>query len=669
MNYLTDDILFLNNLKSKTMKKRFLLVALFILAIAGIVQSQAVITGLSEDFEDPWTTEDSVFWAPNGGYVDSQAPEDTLVFTVNRMDDGTGNLALHIALLQKNFFDGQMFLLKDVKSQVLDATLNPVASFRVRIDSATWLIPDWGQGGILVPATDVPFQINFFVGDNRLSSYSYRVPIDGGWHEYIFNLNADADLTAIEKILIESVDWPNANKAYYWFDDFMLGDSVTAFVPLTSVDITGVAPVTVNNQQLQLGVDYLPAEASFKEVNWSVIPVTGNASINADGKLTPVADGDVKVVAVANDGSWVSDTATVTMTNQYDTITTYSQGFADAAAVDMFFWAPNKGYTDAVEPYDTLIFTVTAENNALHILERQKSFADGQMYDFKTGIGKILDLTENPLASIKIKIDSAQWIVNSTPSATVPFQLGPWTGDVRLGAYSIDVPIDGEYHTIYYNFFDPAVDLGGVEKMLLESVSWPAANKAYFWIDDFKIGAAVTVPYTVVSIIVTGANGVDSISVKGKTLQMQADVSPDTATFTKVYWTVDDATIASIDQEGKLKPLKNGTVTVTARAIDMSGVTGSLEVEITGQTPVSVMDDVKNTSYCIFPNPVTDVLRITNAQDIKKIQIVNLMCQVIEPGKEMNMQEVNVSFLSEGAYILRITDNRDRTYDLLFLKK
>ena len=96
------------------MKKRFLLDCSFpLLAIAGIVQSQTVITGLSEDFEDPWTTEDSAFWAPNGGYVDNQAPEDTLVFTVNRMDDGTGNMALHIALLQKNFFDGQMFLLKD----------------------------------------------------------------------------------------------------------------------------------------------------------------------------------------------------------------------------------------------------------------------------------------------------------------------------------------------------------------------------------------------------------------------------------------------------------------------------------------------------------------------------------------------------------------------------
>jgi hypothetical protein len=137
------------------MKKNFLLFAFFALLGAGSLSAQTVITGLSEDFEGDWLVGDSAFWAPNGGYVDNQAPEDTLVFTVNRMDDGTGNMALHIALLQKNFFDGQMYLLKDVKDQVLDATLNPVASFRIRIDSATWLIPDWGQGGILVPATDV----------------------------------------------------------------------------------------------------------------------------------------------------------------------------------------------------------------------------------------------------------------------------------------------------------------------------------------------------------------------------------------------------------------------------------------------------------------------------------------------------------------------------------
>jgi hypothetical protein len=93
-----------------------------------------------------------------------------------------------------------------------------------------------------------------------------------------------------------------------------------------------------------------------------------------------------------------------------------------------------------------------------------------------------------------------------------------------------------------------------------------------------------------------------------------------------------------------------------------------LAVEITGQTPVGI-NDVMNTSYTIFPNPVSDVLRISNAQDLKKIQIINLMGQVVDPGNELNMQEVNVSFLSKGAYILQITDIRDRTYDLLFLKK
>ena len=109
-------------------------------------------------------------------------------------------------------------------------------------------------------------------------------------------------------------------------------------------------------------------------------------------------------------------------------------------------------------------------------------------------------------------------------------------------------------------------------------------------------------------------------------------------------------------------------VVVTAQAIDMSGITGTLEVEITGQGPVGIAD-VKNTSYTIFPNPVTDVLRITNSQDLKKIQIVNIMGQVMDPGKEINIQEINVSSLSKGVYILRMTDTRDRTYDLLFLKK
>jgi hypothetical protein len=212
------------------------------------------------------------------------------------------------------------------------------------------------------------------------------------------------------------------------------------------------------------------------------------------------------------------------------------------------------------------------------------------------------------------------------------------------------------------------MDMSGVEKMLLESVSWPAANQAYFWMDDVKLGEAVSIPDPVVSIAVMGANGVDSISVKGKILQMVATVSPETATFTKVYWTVDDATIGSIAQDGKLKALKNGTVVVTAHAIDMSGITGTMAVEITGQGGTGIAD-AEIAPYTIFPNPVTDVLRISNAQDIKKIQIVNLVGQVMDPGNEADFQEINVTALSAGAYILRITDIRDRTHDLLFLKR
>jgi hypothetical protein len=646
---------------------------LFFLTTMGIIKAQTIITGFSEDFEDPWTTEDSVFWAPNGGFVDNQAPDDTLIFTVMRMDDGTGNMALHIDLIQKNFFDGQMYLLKDAKDQVLDATLNPVASFRLRLDSATWLIPDWNQGGKLVPAPNVPFQISFFVGENRLSSYSYRVPIDGDWHEYVFNLNADADLTAIEKILIESVDWPNANKAYYWFDDFRVGDSVMAFVPLTSVDITGAAPITVNNQKLQLGIDYSPAEASFKEVSWSVINGTGKATISDAGLLTPVADGDVQVVAVATDVSGSSDTVTITMINQYDTISTYSQTFNDANAVDMDLWAPNKGYRDVTEPFDSLIFTVTTEESALHVLLQQQNFFDGQMYDFKNQAGKILDINDHPLASILIKIDSAEWLVQDwnlggilVPSSTVPFQLSPFVGDTRLAMYNNDIAIDGESHTVYYTFFNPSVDMGGVEKLLLESVSWPKANKAYFWIDNFKVGAAVSIPNPVTSITVTGKDGANTISVKGKTLQMNAAVEPDSATFSGVYWSVNDTLVATINTNGLLKPVTDGVVSVIAEAVDASGVTGILDITITNQS--AGIPDAEYLSYRVFPNPAADVLIISGMQDVRKVQVMNLAGQPVLVS-DGNYNEINVSKLDAGLYILKITNANNQVFHISFIKE
>lgn len=90
------------------------------------------------------------------------------------------------------------------------------------------------------------------------------------------------------------------------------------------------------------------------------------------------------------------------------------------------------------------------------------------------------------------------------------------------------------------------------------------------------------------SIIVTSPDS--TITQSGRTMQMSAEVYPQNATVKGVAWSVDKQDCAHISQEGLLTPLKNGVVTVTATALDGSGVSGSKQIII--DYPVITITDV-----------------------------------------------------------------------------
>jgi prepilin-type N-terminal cleavage/methylation domain-containing protein len=106
----------------------------------------------------------------------------------------------------------------------------------------------------------------------------------------------------------------------------------------------------------------------------------------------------------------------------------------------------------------------------------------------------------------------------------------------------------------------------------------------------YKVSVTGVVNVPVTSITVTSSSS--TINVKGQTLQMGVTVLPSNATNKSVSWTIDNTTLATIDQNGLLTPLKNGTVTVTATALDGSGVLGTKAIVITNQ-------DIKITSITL----------------------------------------------------------------------
>ena len=78
----------------------------------------------------------------------------------------------------------------------------------------------------------------------------------------------------------------------------------------------GSSTIEQDSGTLQINVTILPADATDTTVTWSVINNTGMASISPTGLLQAIANGTVVVVAEANDGSGISDSLMVTISNQ-----------------------------------------------------------------------------------------------------------------------------------------------------------------------------------------------------------------------------------------------------------------------------------------------------------------------------------------------------------------
>lgn len=167
------------------------------------------------------------------------------------------------------------------------------------------------------------------------------------------------------------------------------------------------------------------------------------------------------------------------------------------APVDLDMWSPNKLQFDD----NTLVFTVTQEEDALKVVMKQLNFPDGQMYDF----GVTFDLTVYSFVSMQLKLEEGATYAGEVVE-TIPFMISPFTtvnDTTRIRQHStivMDVPADGIWSDYFFDWTEEDEDqetypndYSTIHTILLETVQWPDTHEATFWIDDFLVGKAPAV--------------------------------------------------------------------------------------------------------------------------------------------------------------------------------
>ncbi len=142
---------------------------------------------------------------------------------------------------------------------------------------------------------------------------------------------------------------------------------------------------------------------------------------------------------------------------------------------------------------------------------------------------------------------------------------------------------------------------------------WTSSNEEVATVDDDGLVTAVGAGYTVVNVgiypsvssttemnssilirVTETLNSVEAIEITspsayiyegGYTSQLSATVSPDDATYITVTWSSSNTSVATVDSNGlvtaqELSGDDNQTVTITATAVDGSGISASTDIEV-----------------------------------------------------------------------------------------
>ena len=254
-----------------------------------------------------------------------------------------------------------------------------------------------------------------------------------------------------------------------------------------------------------------------------------------------------------------------------------------------------------------------------------------------------------------------------------------------LPIYVTEMDIDGleddvqlhEYQRVFPIFWEhPAV--AGITFWGYRPGMWRTAQGAYLlrsdgserpsmvWLRAYIAGNVVDVS----SVAVSSTGGVTSIDVDDGTLQMLAEVLPIDATVKDVKWTISDQDLASIDDDGLLTAIDNGTVRVTATAIDGSGEQDYMDIELTNQLP-NGMDNINSeVEFCIYPNPSSDgKFVIEGLENLSDIKVMDLSGQVLTELKVTYESSVEVQLdVASGIYVIQLYDGEETYHKKIVVK-
>ncbi|MFP9112364.1 Ig-like domain-containing protein [Flavobacterium sp. RHBU_3] len=425
---------------------------------------------------------------------------------------------------------------------------------------------------------------------------------------------------------------------------------------LPTVDVTvqagADATITTNGGTLQLVATATPAGAS---VIWSVTSGAGNATVDTTGVVTAVANGTVTVRATVAGYPDIYDEVTITITNQVvavTSVTVTTQGgvaaaiTTDAGTLQLVATVLPADATDADVTWSIVSgsdFATVDENGLVTAVANgtvvvRATAADGTIYGEIeiTVSGQVV-----AVESVTVTTEGDVAATITTAGGTLQLEATVLPADATNADVTWSIVSGAEYATVDENGLVTAVANGTVV------VRATAADGTIYGEIEITVSGQVVAVESVT--VTTEGDVAATITTAGGTLQLVATVLPADATNADVTWSVvSGSDFATVDENGLVTAVANGTVVVRATAAD-----GTIygEIEVTIDIPLGT-ETVNANLFTVYPNPATDVVFIKTTQTVKEVNVFNMLGSLLYT---TTAKEVQLSGLASGNYIMTVT--------------
>ena len=340
------------------------------------------------------------------------------------------------------------------------------------------------------------------------------------------------------------------------------GEKTATCAVTVSKNVVAVTSVTLNKTELTLtegdsetlAATVKPDDATDRTVTWSTSDATV-AAVDNNGKITAVKEGSATITAMAGEES---ATCAVSISKKVIEVASVTLNKTELILTE----GDSETLTATVKPDDATNKTVTWSTSDESIAKVDNN---GKVTAVKEGTATIIARAGAKSATCALSV--RRKVIEVTSITLNKAELTLTEGDSETLTATVK-PDDATDKTVTWSTSDATiatVDNNG-KVTAVKAGSATITAKA----GEKSATCALSVSRKVIEVTSVTLNKAELTLTEGDSETLSATVKPDDATDKTVMWSSSDASVASVDANGKVTALKEGKATITAKAGEKS---------------------------------------------------------------------------------------------------